>query len=223
MRVVTWWGTWVTVLALAGCVVQPKSQGLSTYVAPDFNRAQVQAGGIALLPVVAGVGVEGYRRPFGDAMNVAAGNILSNGKFLTWQETMQRLNEADLIESYQQAIASYTATSIIPKRLIQAMADATGVEYFLYVSLNSPVSETHQRRSSWGGGNTSIETRIGVSASGQLWASRGDIVWEGLGSSEVHASTDAFQLVSDADRSLESHSLRAATALINAVVGQSGP
>lgn len=209
----------VVVALLTGCAATPATQSKASYVASGFNRASIESGKLSLLPVVAGAGVEGYRRPFGDAINKSAASSLPNGTFLPWQETMQRLNDANLVEDYQQAISAYASTSIVPRRLIQAMSKATGTKYFLYVSLNSPVNASRQRMSAWGGG-TATDTKIGVSASGQVWDANGDVVWEGIGASEVSASTDAFQVISEEDRSLEGHSTRAANALFKAAIGE---
>lgn len=213
------WGLLAAVvMTVSACAPAPLIKGQASYVGPAFDQTQVRQGGVALLPVVAGMGVEGYRRPFGDAMNAAAAALLPTGSFLTWQETMQRLNEADLVEDYQQAIAAYASTSMVPRRLVQSMATATGANSFLYVALNPPVSKTNRRPSVWGG-SMATDTHVGISASGQVWSAVGDVVWEGIGSSEVRASTDAFQLVPEAERSLDLHSQRAANALIRAVLG----
>lgn len=207
----------IQVLAV-GCAATPAIQGKSSYVATGFDSGAIEIERLALLPIVAGAGVEGYRRPFGDAINASAGSLLPKASYLPWQETMQKLNEADLVEDYQQAISAYASTSIVPRRLIQSMSEATGTKYFMYVSLNSPMSSTTQKPSVWSG--TSTETHIGVSATGQVWDVNGDVVWEGIGISEIKASSDNLQIVSAEERSLDLHSQRAADALLKAALGK---
>lgn len=202
---------------LAACAAKPQIRGHSSYASSKFNRATIETHHLALLPIVAGAGVEGYRRPFGDAINQTAAELLPEGSFLAWQETMDLLNDAGLVESYQEAISAYASTSIVPRRLIQRMSDATGAKYFMYVSLNPPISHTQQRLSVWGSG-LATETHVGVSANGLVWAASGDVVWEGSGTSEISASSDAFQTVPDQERDLAVHSRRAANALFRAML-----
>lgn len=211
------------VLAMAfslvlGCAAKSQTNGTTSYSASNFGKEQIESGGIAILPVVAGAGVEGYRRPFANAINESAKENLVPGAFVSWRDTMNLLNEADLVEEYQDAISAYASTSIIPRNLIEKMSEATGTQYFLFVSLNPPVSSTRDTYSALSSAGA-IETNIGVSANGQVWNTNGDVVWEGSGSSEVSARSDNFQVVSEEDKDLAIHSQRAADALFDSVVG----
>lgn len=208
----------IAAISLAGCAATSKSTNRVTYSAPSFNAAAIEANKIAILPVVAGAGVEGYRRPFGDAVNETAAGLLPAGSFLSWNQTMERLNQANLVEAYQTAIAAYSSTSIVPRQLLQQMSQATGTKYFMYVSLGAPESETRTRASMLSRG-TATDTHVGVSAYGQVWDANGDVVWEGIGKSEVNASSDAFQYVKRGEDDITLHSQRAAAALMRGVMG----
>lgn len=209
-----------TTLSIAGCAATSKSTNQVTYTAPSFNASAIEASKIAILPVVAGAGVEGYRRPFGDAVNETAAELLPSGSYLPWNQTMDRLNEANLVEAYQTAIAAYASTSIVPRQLLQQMSRATGTKYFMYVSLGVPQNETRTRASFISRGGA-VDRHVGVSAYGQVWDSNGDVVWEGVGKSEVNSSSDAMQFIREADSDITVHSQRAAVALMRGVMGLS--
>lgn len=200
----------LAVVILVGCSAKIRTYNATTYHDDAFSTARMEQQGLAILPIVAGEGVEGYRRPFGQSLNIIASEYIDEGSLLTWQGTMDALNEAELVSEYNEAIAGYQRTSIIDRSLLVQMADATGMRYFLYVSLLPPLNT-----SSGTGFDTVVE--IGVGAIGQIWDSEGDVVWEGAGSSEVRGGITAA--LNEESRSLSNHSAIAARALFMAILG----
>jgi hypothetical protein len=93
---------------LSGCAASIMDKTSVSYIKEDFNLDDVKSNGLAFLPVVAGQGVEGYRRPFGEAVNE---NMLkyktSEMDFLKWQETLSCLNDSNLTTAYNNAIVTY--------------------------------------------------------------------------------------------------------------------
>lgn len=199
----------------AGCASTKVVDGSASYVAPSFSAASIKQDGLAILPVVAGSGVEGYRRPFGDALN-DAGTEAFGSQAKRWQETMQELNTAGLVDDYQQAINSYETTGIISSEIAGRMAEAVGKRYFLFVKLDPPIAESKKSYSVLAG-SSSVTTKYGVTALGRVWDAKGNIVWEGVGGSTAEANSGGFQLASKEDKDLGLHSQKAATALLEAV------
>lgn len=185
----------ILIAILSSCSVTSKVSNDVTYTSNSFSVKALNDGGLSLLPVVAGSGVEGYRRPFGDRMNAVGDSLLNN--FKDWNETLQTLNDADLVPEYNSAIQSYQQTGIVDKSLLVKMAEATGVNYFLYVQLGSPTSEKDYNFDMWSGYLSESETNA-ISAFALIWgAEEGDIVWEGYASAEV--TTDEFTYTKESD------------------------
>jgi len=120
---------------LAGCAAPIRDLTRTQYVNPKLSAAELYRGGLALLPITAGQGQEGYRRPLGDYLNANLARALPGAKVLTWQVAMDSLNRAGLTEEYQQLIQGYHETAIIDRARVKKMGDALGVQYALYCSL----------------------------------------------------------------------------------------
>ena len=200
---------------LAGCSAKIQVHNQTTYAGAEFGKVSIEEHGLAILPVVAGMGMEGYRRPFGVSLDSVAADHLEYGSYLTWEDTMDLLNDAELVSDYNEAIAGYQQTSIIDRSLIEKMAEATETRYFFYVTLFPPTDER-----TIGRGLTGIlreDQRLGISAFGQVWDAEGDVVWEGTGSSEVKSGQ---WLQIDAEgKDFSVHSNNAARALFRAMLG----
>lgn len=201
---------------LAGCSAKVQVHNQTSYADAAFSKASIEEHGLAILPVVAGEGVEGYRRPFGQSLNQVGAVHLSSGSLLTWEGAMEAINNAGLVSEYNAAIASYQQTSIIDRTLVGQMSEATGTRYFLYVTLFPPTSDTSVNYSVISGG-LRTDQRLGVSAFGQVWDAEGDVAWEGTGSSEVQSNE--FQSIDEAGEDFSIHSNNAARALFRAVLG----
>ena len=201
---------------ISGCAAPPQVSGITSYSDSKFNQSSIKQNRIAILPVVAGSGVEGYRRPFANALNDAARMTLPSTSFVEWRETMEVLNEADLVDQYQQAITAYASTSIISRSLVQLMSDALQADYFLYVQLQPPVRTSTAYYNAFSG--SAIRENIGVTAIGQVWNKSGDVVWEGAGTSEVSSDSANLTYIAEEDKDLTAHSQRAAQALFNALI-----
>lgn len=182
---------------LTSCLVTSKVQSSVSYTAPTFSKSAVERDGLALLPITAGLGVEGYRRPFGEAMNKVGNERLNN--FTTWNIVMDMLNQAEIVTEYNNAIRSYQETGIIDRSVLRLMADATGTNYFFFVRLAPPEAD---RRTTYraGGGTSTTETKS-VSAYGLIWSAiDGDVVWEGMSKAEVVTGDFSYTKESDMDR-----------------------
>lgn len=181
------------------CVVTSKVQKYVTYISPNLTKSSLNNMGLALLPIVAGSGVEGYRRPFGEAMNAVGDSILTN--FMTWNITLDKINNANLVSEYNSAIQAYQETGIIDRTILQKLSGATGTNYFFFVKLSPPTAD---RKLTYGlGGLTTTETKS-VSAFGLIWsASDGDVVWEGEATANVTTGDYTYTKETDMDRAIK--------------------
>lgn len=191
------------VLALSvlcmGCGTLYSTSGVTTYDADDFGEAALTRHRVAILPVVAGDDLEGFRRPFAEALNEAAAAYLPTEAFEPWEATMDSLNTHGVVEAYQSAISAYRQTSIINRNVLRELARATGTRYFLFVHLD-PLRVVQG-------------TPYGVAALGRVWDAEGDVAWEGGSQSVV--SGPARQN----DGRLDILSTNAADALIRSMLG----
>lgn len=180
------------------CAVTSQVQENVTYVSSNFSSSMIESDGLSLLPIVAGSGVEGYRRPFGEAINVTADSALTN--FMRWNDTLDRLNEAELVSDYNNAIRSYQETGIIDRSILQKMYDATEKNYFFFVQLLPPEANRDVSYDYLFGGVSTTETKS-VTAFGLVWsASDGDVVWEGSATAEVTTGDYSYTDETDMER-----------------------
>ncbi|MCK4304244.1 MAG: hypothetical protein KAY24_08385 [Candidatus Eisenbacteria sp.] len=169
----------IILLAMAaGCAASIKDQSAVNYVGGDFAPDVLREGGMAMLPVVAGAGQEGYRRPLAECLTGECQLAMGTGRFAGWQETMEILNEEDLSDSYQMMIATYRETAILRKETVSRLGEALSVRFLLFCSLEQFHSQTSTTYSIFTGFNT--VRKSGVTAFCQVWdAETGDVVWEG--------------------------------------------
>jgi len=100
-----------------------------------FTYESMRYWGVSMLPVTAGNSVEGYRRPLGDKMNHFLATALPEVKVLTWQSSMDSINKASLVQSYEQLIGGYERTAILDKARTKELATCLGVRYALFCSI----------------------------------------------------------------------------------------
>lgn len=190
-------------LILSGCAATAIQTADVTYQKAGFYSDEIKSGGVAILPVVAGQGVEGYRRPFGESLNERVGTICSGADILVWQETMRQINEAELASEYTSAISTYRETSIIDQSVVKQIGEKTQLRYLLFTTLDPPVSETTVRRSALSGDLRQDES-IGVTAFAQVWDTvSGDVVWEARGESTV--ASNEFAYIDEEGRNPSTH------------------
>src|SRR5699024_8063420 len=104
---------------IVSCAVSSKVRKNVSYISITFSKYELESGGLALIPNVAGSGVEGYRKPFGVAMDSVGVATLDN--FMKWRKTLDKINKAGLVEEYSNAIQSYQETGIINRNILQEM------------------------------------------------------------------------------------------------------
>ena len=151
-------------------------------VKEEFGPDSLKSAGIAILPVFAGKGQEGYRQPFAEALNVAIQTFRPELKFLKSEETMFVLNKRGLAAKYESAIVAYRETAIIDKELLREIGEALGVRYVLFINLEEFHEVSEIRFSGYWGWITCV---TGLNAFAQIWdCPIGDVVWEGLGTTQ---------------------------------------
>ena len=163
-----------------GCAASIQDLSKVQYIKEGFNSNLLTKYGFSLLPIVAGQGQEGYRRPFGDAINETMGKSFPNVKFIQWQETMNILNDNSLTKEYEDLILTYRSTAIIDKKLMQDIGQALNTRFLLFVSLEDFTKSQTTSYNFLLGWNTSKTATVNGFA--QVWdCVEGDVVWEGYG------------------------------------------
>lgn len=187
-------------IVVIACAVSSKVRTNETYRDISFTVPMLESEGLSILPVITEAGVEGYRRPFGEALNATADSLLEGVSF--WQDTMDDLNEGGIVSQYNAAIESYSTTSILDRSLLSQMQEATGSRYFLYVRLAPPSSDRRVSYNSLTGVSTTQSES--VSAFGQIWdAELGDVVWEGASDATVTTGDYTYTKETTMDRALK--------------------
>ena len=178
----------------AGCAARVIDDSKLQYLAPEFTENSLSEHGLSLLPVVAGEGQEGLRRPLAAKLEAHLADRLPEGRFAGTIQTLDLINEADLTEAYAQMIDDYARAAILNKRTLHRIGEATGVRYLLHVKL---LNQSHTERIAPALLSDDIVSLEGknVSIFGQIWdCGLGDVVWEGTGEIAAEAEVE-FQYV----------------------------
>ncbi len=177
---------------LMSCAASIQDLSKVQYEKEGFTPDTLIHYGIALLPVVAGQGQEGYRRPFGDAINTNIKNNLANIDYIPWQQTMDLINKYSLTQEYNDIIVQYQTTAIIDKNLMNDLGAALNVRYLLFVSLEDFSKSESTSYNLFLGWNTK-KTAI-VNGFAQLWdCSLGDVAWEGYGTAYSEGGSLSYE------------------------------
>jgi hypothetical protein len=142
------------VVVIAGCAASIQDRTKTQYVNPAFGSVTLQAGGLALFPVTAGQGQEGYRRPLGDFLNDSLQVAVPGGSVLSWHATMDSLNQHGKVDAYEGLVAAYAQTSIVHREKAKEIGEAIGVRYALFCSLQRAAEVSNTSYSIWTGWNT---------------------------------------------------------------------
>ena len=196
---------------LQSCAVSSTVSAGSTYQNDTFSPRRMDQAGFAILPVTAGADLEGYRRPFGDKLNQTATGLFKN--VIPWDSTMLLLNQADMVQDYQQLIKTYNETAILDQSITRKLTETLQVEYLLYVRLGQPEQSRDVGYNYLTGGISSTETQA-VSAFAKIWQSDGDVAWEGSATAKA-VSGDYTYIAENHQQQAE----KVADALIRAIAG----
>ncbi|MFC2084938.1 hypothetical protein ACFLS9_07775 [Bacteroidota bacterium] len=150
-----------------------------TYKFETLTLSDLQESKIGVLPVLAGEGFEGFRRVTGQYITNSLKEYFPNSIILSHSETLELINEYDLVNEYSDMMISYSETAILNKETLAKLGEVTDCDYLLY----SKVYSDEQHYYSYVA-DINIETRTeSADISAQLWdIELSDIVWEGIGS-----------------------------------------
>lgn len=147
-------------LMLSACAAPIYNLTKTQYVHQAFSAEQLQNGGLCLLPITAGEGQEGYRRPLGNFMNQYLTQSVDSAKNLTWQETMLKLNDNNKVSIYESIIMSYQKTSILNKEKLKQLKTTLEVDFALYCSLQDFSEKTETSYNFFSGYSTNKTANV---------------------------------------------------------------
>lgn len=197
---------------LVSCSAKIQEETKQSYRDKNFTPQKLIEGEMAVLPVVAGSGIEGYRRPYGNAINHFAIDYrpAENMKVMDWSKTMGLINDNDLTSEYNEAIKNYRETSILDKNFLNDLAEILDLRYFLFNELGNFQKESDVEYSYLTGSVYESKYK-GVNVFAQIWDSKsGDIVWEGI--AKIHSKTNEF--TQSSDHKVQQYTDRAAAGLV---------
>lgn len=175
-------------LFVFGCAAPITQNVKFDYFATESKQGALAAGGLGLLPVVAGAGQEGLRRPFGNKLNKDLSNKFPEGKFIGNLETIALINNAGLTEDYSRLMNDYNRSAILNKDSLIKIGAVIGVEHLLYVKLLEQ-SQTEGLAPRLLSKDPLVVKGIKMNIFGQVWSCTiGDVVWEGTG--EISVQTE---------------------------------
>ncbi len=158
------------VLVVSGCMAKINTSVNQTYVPQEGLVVE----GVALLPVTAGAGLEGFRRAVGDTVSAHITTAFPGTGLVPPQESLGLLNDAGLADAYARLVTTYQTTGILDKEALASMSRALGVRYLMHCELS------YAQDQSWEPGLVSnVMTTEQVSMMLRIWDSeKADVVWE---------------------------------------------
>ena len=177
-----------------GCAARIVDDSQLQYLDPEFTVSSLFDHGLGLLPVVAGQGQEGLRRPLAAKLETHLAAQLPEGSFYGAIQMLDLINEANLTEAYAQMIGDYEQAAILNKRTLHEIGKATGIRYLLHVKLLDQSRTERLAKALLSNNIVSLEGK-NVTIFGQVWdCGLGDVVWEGTGEVAAEAEVE-FQYV----------------------------
>ena len=177
-----------------GCAAKIVDGSQLQYLDPEFTVSSLFDHGLGLLPVVAGQGREGLRRPLAAKLEAHLTAQLPEGRFYGAIQMLDLINEANLTEAYAQMIGDYEQAAILNKRTLHEIGKATGIRYLLHVKLLDQSRTERLAKALLSDDIVSLEAK-NVTIFGQVWdCGLGDVVWEGTGEVAAEAEVE-FQYV----------------------------
>lgn len=158
------------------------SLGCAASINPYSNVTYEDPGGVsvdsvAILPVVAGQGLEGFRRLTADSVEAKLGRQDPTLRIIPADSSLSRLNEAGLASQYHEMVDAYTSTGVLDQKVLRDMADAVGTNLLLHTSVSYGSETDVNYGGEYVGAYETEAQDIGLFA--HLWsASKGDVVWE---------------------------------------------
>lgn len=173
-------------ILLASCAAPIQNLTKTQYVNPTFSQEKLRSGGLALLPITAGQGQEGYRRPLGDFLNQNIQDAVKGGKVLKWEETMDALNRESKVKAYEDLIIGYRQTSILSRDRVKEMASALGIKFALLCSLQD-YSESNETSYNFLTGIQTVKTANVMAHCLVIDLESGDVMQEIIGQASSQA------------------------------------
>lgn len=160
------------------CVATITSDVGVTYVAPEAPEMRV----LALLPVTAGEGVEGFRRLTADSLFQALTRTHPELEIVPADESLRRLNQAGLVSTYAGLIQDYADTGILDQRGLQQLSDVLGADHLMHVQVGyGETSEVTMGLVT----DYAEQERQRLRVVARIWSPAvGDVVWEASGTAE---------------------------------------
>lgn len=170
-----------TMIPFLGCAASINPHSTVTY--DETGSTTIDS--VAILPVTAGEGLEGFRRQTADSVRTALQQAHPNLTVLDDGTSLERLNKAGLAQQYADMVEDYRTTGVLDGETLKNMGDAIGAPYLLAVRVSyAEKSETGYNALT--GISTTEHQNVGLFA--HLWSPEaGDVVWEADAGAEVSA------------------------------------
>lgn len=167
--------------------------------APSFNRQAVEAGGVAILPVISKIAPEGIRNNAAFEVQQAFKNSLPNVSVLPVSNTMEILKQNGIDKELKAWLAVHQAGGPIDSVLLRRIGLITERRYLLLVEVDQykkdskPVDVTYSSLPLTGpvkspalSRPTAYDIFKEIKLTGRLWDTEcRSIVWEGQGGARV--------------------------------------
>ena len=173
----------VVCVFITGCAARIIDMTRVQYHNEAFTAVELQQGGLALLPITAGQGQEGYRRPLGDYLNQHLSDAVPGGTTMTWQAAMDSINAQDMVTVYEDIIEGYRTTSIINRMKVKELYSALGTRYALYCALQDYTEDSKTSYNLFSGWNTTKTANVSAQCL-VMDLVTGDIVQEVIGQAQ---------------------------------------
>lgn len=173
-------------LLTSGCStvhpIGPVDASAVTYKSPSFSPTDLKDARLAVLPIAASDGNEGFRRSAGERLCAALEKNEVAAEVIRPEEVADLLGEGNLAADVDRLLFGFERTGIVDKDALARIGEATGCRFLLTTGADSK-----QTRDDYQAGYThKASTVASASLRCRLWdAASGDVVWEGEGAAGV--------------------------------------
>jgi hypothetical protein len=101
----------------------------STELPPSFNPTNLEQGGVVVFPAITAPGLRGNEIGLNSYLSQILRKIFPNWNVVSERDTMTRINQQGLAESYTKLRSDYDQSNILDRDVLQKLRKTVGVRY----------------------------------------------------------------------------------------------
>jgi hypothetical protein len=126
------WCSLLLLVSQLGCAAHLSSRADAGHAGPSLSGVELNEGGLTLLPISVGRGLDGYRDPLWDSLTANLSENVPGFRTLQRQIAADSLTSEDTFPAFRQLADRYARSFIVDRESVRRLGSAISVRYALY-------------------------------------------------------------------------------------------